>query len=289
MIKSRRVRHFKRNTRKASRHYNQAKRNTRKVNHHYNQAKRNINAFKSKLDDLNTDLILIGQGAAGAVYLDPDQPNVVFKVGSKSNTCRIWGKEQKIYKQLKKHNIDTDLVLLLQMNQFNTYSDTCIIELSRVVNPINTSANYTVQVQFGTNSIDRISPGRGRFLGLSQLKDLDIISEDMIPEYAKQLGTVIGRLHFIAKNDGYDLEVFAGTKNEKIILYIGDFDLSEMITEYGDEQIKRMAWTLEAVPYFPTLDQADLYELFKTAYLEVADSVGQRKVGEAVLKIYTDI
>lgn len=282
MIKSRRTRHFKKNIRNI-------KKNTRKVRRHYNQAKRNINAFKSKLDDLNTDLILIGQGAAGAVYLDPDQPNVVFKVGSKSNTCRVWGKEQKIYKQLEKHNINTDLVVLLQMNQFNTYSDTCIIELSRVVNPINTSANYTVQVQFGENSIDKISPGRGRFLGLSQLKDLNIISEDMLPEYVKQLGTVIGRLHFIAKNDGYDLEVFAGTKNEKIILYIGDFDLSEMITEYGDEQIKRMAWTLEAVPYFPTLDQADLYELFKTAYLEVADSVGQRKVGEAVLNIYTDI
>lgn len=254
----------------------------------YKQSGGDLNAFKSKLDASNSSLVLLGRGGAGSVYLDPEQPDIVFKVGNRSQTCRIWGKEQKIYQAIGKYSIDTDLVKLLKMNQFNMYNNEsrCILELSRVVNPINSSADYTVQVQFGVNSVDYKDKARGRFLGLSQLKQERILSDTTISEYVKQLGTVIGSLHFIAKNDGYDLELFAGVEDGKTVLYIGDFDLSEMIQDYGKEEIERMAWALGAVPYFPTLDQEELYEVFKNAYLEVAENQGKRDIGEAVLEKY---
>jgi hypothetical protein len=262
------------------------RRQTRKRRKQKKQSGGNLDAFKAKFDTEDKSLIHIGRGGAGIVYLDPDQPTVVFKYGQRSNNCRIWGKEQKIYQELAKHNIDAPLVKLLKMNEFKTYEDDskCVLELSRVVNPTG-ATNYTIQVQFGAPNANLKNKSRGHIMGTNLLVSNGIIPEDQLPEYMKQLGQVLARLHYIAKNDGYDLEVFAGKEGDTTILYIGDFDLSEMITEYTPKIIQdRLVWSIDAVPYFPTKDQPELYEPFKTAYIETAEAAGYKEVAEQVMK-----
>ena len=264
------------------------KRKTRRGRGRRRQKAGSVDAFKQKYDSDKSGLVKIGSGGAGTVYLDPQQPSVVFKVGIREDTCREWGKEQTIYQQLSKTPIDTPLVKLLKMNDFKTYGGKCVLELSRVVNPIDPNADYTIQVLMGYDEMDYKEPARGRLMGALTLANMNVIPKAQLLEYSKQLGQAVGRLHYIAKNDGYDMEVFAGTEGGRTVLYIGDFDLSDMITTYGPAQIKRMAWALAAVQYFPTTEQQVLYIPFKAAYLEAATSSGQQAAAEAVLAEYEE-
>jgi hypothetical protein len=77
-------------------------------------------------------------------------------------------------------------------------------------------------------------------------------------------------------NDGYDLEVFLGKEyNSKISrFYIADFDLSENITKYDKDTIKRISWSLTAVEYFPRENNKKLLDLFLKAYTSIAKIKG---------------
>ena len=100
----------------------------------------------------------------------------------------------------------------------------------------------------------------------------------------------MGNIHFIGKNDGYDIEVYLGRKNvcnnndtHQLGFYIADFDLSESIEKYDIETVKRLVWSLDAVPYFPS--EGKLLDLFKDGYLKAAGSK-YKHVAELVMERY---
>lgn len=260
----------------------------RKLRKNIKQKGGDIDTFYTKLTRHDDTLRMIGRGGAGTVYYDPTQATVVFKVSNKAEVCREWRKEEKIYDQLNLHSIDTEYIKLLRLNRFKVFGANtgCILELTRVVNPLDPSADYTVQVQLGVNSLTYKNRARGLFLGVKELIEKGIIPNEDLGEYVKQLAHVIARLHYEIKNDGFDIEVFAGKEDGRTILYIGDFDLSTMITTYDNAAIDSMAWCFGAVPYFPTRDQSDLYSIFKNSYITTAETMGYREVAEKVLFNY---
>jgi hypothetical protein len=234
-------------------------------------------------------VIPIGKGGTGTVYLDPSQPTYVFKVSNKQDTCRQFDAEYKIYNHINKHSIDTELVKVLKMNGYKmTNNNTgCVLELSRVVNPIDPKLNYTIQVELGEDTYEYKDPMRGYILGKDQLVGKNILSDDMLPVYSEHLGVVMGRIHYIVKNDAWDVEVYAGKDGKKTILYVGDFDRSLMIDAYTPDVIERMVWSLAAVPYFPTAEQPNLFKAFTSGYMKIATSVGKEDIAKVVLSQYS--
>jgi hypothetical protein len=237
-------------------------------------------------------VIQIGKGGTGTVYLDPSQPTYVFKVSDKDATCRQFDSEYKVYNQMNKHTINTELVKVLRMNGYKMTRENngCVLELSRVINPIDHDLNYTIQVELGEDSFEYKHPMRGYILGKKQLVEKNILLEDMLESYSEQLGVVMARIHYIVKNDAWDIEVYAGKEKgfENTILYIGDFDRSRMIEDYTPDVIERMVWSLAAVPYFPNQRQPKLLEAFRSGYMKIATSVGKQDVANAVLSEYSE-
>jgi hypothetical protein len=255
-----------------------------------------INYILKTLDS-NNNIKKIGEGASGIVYFDKKFPNYVFKISKKKKTCSDFGKEYNIYKILNNFNIDQPLFKLLKLYDFKQTNEKCIMELSRSVNPLNSNLNYTIHPLFGENNTDFFIEGRGRFLGLNQLIDLNIINEKNIEEYISQLAILISNLHFQVKNDGYDLELFISSdnsnsnrknNNRNIIIFLGDFDLTEFITEFNDNTIKRLIWSLNAVPYFPTPFQHNLYKIFSNNYIKNAKKYDFEYIASHILQKYEE-
>jgi len=86
----------------------------------------------------------------------------------------------------------------------------------------------------------------------------------------------MGLIHFVGKNDAYDLEVFLGKeyKSKLSRFYIADFDLSENIEKYDDNTIERIIWSLNAVEYFPKNNNKIFLDLFITGYSFIAIMAG---------------
>ena len=266
----------------------QKKRKSRKLRRNKKQIGGDIDTFYAKLTRQDDTLVMIGKGGAGTVYYDSTQPTVVFKVSNRAEVCREWRKEEQIYEQLNRYSIDTPHVKVLRLNRFKVFGGNtgCILELSRVVNPIDSAADYTIQVQLGVNSLTYKNRARGLFLGVQQLIEKGIIPEAELNEYVKELAHCMARLHYEIKNDGFDIEIFAGKEDGRTVLYIGDFDLSNMIKSYDKQAIDSMSWCFGAVPYFPVKEQGELYSVFKDSYLTTAESLGYKEVAEKVLFDY---
>jgi len=232
--------------------------------------------------------IEIGKGAAGVVYLDKKQPNTVFKISYKDKVCRMWDREYKIYQKLNTFDIDEPNCKLVKMIQYKNDNIKCAMELTRSFNPLSETQNYAIHPQFGEEDFEGFTEGRGLFIGINQLIKNKIFTENNIKKYVKELALVISRLHYKIKNDGYDLELFISREpeNSNIIIYVSDFDLTEFITEYNDEVIARLEWSLSAVPYFPTPDQPKLFKIFKTNYINEADKYGLKLIAEKVIELY---
>lgn len=236
----------------------------------------------------------IGRGGFGTVYLDNSQSDVVFKISQKANICREWKSESIIYNKLNEQNIDEKLCKLIKMNDYKVNSESCIMELTRAKNPIDINLNYTIQPQFGMDNLNYYNKGRGLFLGIKELIDSCIFTNENIKEYIKELALIISKLHYKIKNDGYDLELFLSRENnllddtKHIVIYIGDFDLSKFITDYDKKTIERLEWSLSAVPYFPTKDQSELFDIFITNYISEADNYGLKDIAIKVMELYQD-
>jgi hypothetical protein len=249
----------------------------------------NINDFfKMFNSDKNKDNIIeIGRGAAGIVYLDKTQQNSVFKISKRSNTCRLWNNEKKIYDILQTFDIDTSLCKILKMKDYLFTDDICSIELTRAFNPKNIDT-YTIHPQFQCDILNYVNNERGHFLGIKNLIKDGIFTSESIEKYIKNLGIIMARLHYKAKNDGYDLELFVSKiKNNDPIIYIADFDLSEFYEDKpNQQQIERLAWSLEAYPYFPI--KGSLYEIFSNNYMEEAEKYDMKNIATEVLRLYTE-
>ena len=234
----------------------------------------------------NNNLVEIGRGGFGIVYLDKTQPNSVFKISTKENTCRTWVLESDIYKNLAMFDIDSKLCKIIKMKDYVSNNQMCAMELTRAYNPLGLDIYYTIQPQFQYTSFNHHYSTRGLFLGINELIENNIFTKENIPNYIAELGIIMAKLHYKVKNDGYDIELFISKINkEETIIYIGDFDLSKF---YDDEpDIERLVWSLEAVPYFPI--EGDLYKIFSNNYIQEATKYKMAEVAKKVLSEYSTV
>lgn len=250
-----------------------------------NTNKKPLDTLFSKLKHNHDNIIEIGRGGAGVVFLDKQYPTSVFKFSQKSETCRIWGKEASIYKILNTFDMDTKLCNILKMKDYVFDDATCAMELTRAYNPKGDDTHYTIHPQFQYPELDYFNKSRGHFLGINNLVKEGIFTNENISEYIKDLGKIMARLHYKAKNDGYDIELFISKpKGRKTKIFIGDFDLSQFYKETPD--IGRLAWSLGAVPYFPM--EGELYDVFSKHYIQEASKYNMKSVAIQVLQQYTE-
>ena len=190
----------------------------------------NINSFLQKIG--SEQIIEIGRGAYGIVYIDMTQPDSVFKI-SMDGKCKDWMNEIEIYNILNRNNIDTELCKIIKMKDYVNDGKICCIEFTRVINPKGMELTYTIQPLFQEENYDFKHETRGLFLGVNQLISENIFTKDNIQEYIKQLAILMARLHYRLKNDTSDIELFVAKENDKIIIYVGDFDRAKFFEDYN--------------------------------------------------------
>lgn len=244
-----------------------------------------LEKFKDvKKNNTNGNIIEIGRGSTGIVYLDKNQKNSVFKVSKNNLTCRSWSDEAKIYEKINTYNIDTKLCKLIKMKNYKSDDKMCIMELTRAFNPKGQDKYYTIQPHFQYDELNYLNKGRGHFLGIKELEDNEIIKKDKIESYINDLAIIMARLHYQIKNDGYDIELFISKeKEEQACIYIGDFDLSQF---YDKPDIDRLSWCFMAVPYFPI--EGKLYDIFSSIYIEEAAKHGMEETAKEVMATYVE-
>ena len=240
----------------------------------------------------------IGKGGYGIVYTVKDMPEIVIKKSNKNSTCRTWSDEFKKIKLLIKnikHSPECldvyeslKMVRILEPEKFvEDDLKNCYMVMKRIYRPEGRDVfEPTLQALLGENNKNMIYKGRGQFIGISDIKKY--VNDENIYTAAYELGIMMGMIHFVGKNDGYDLEVFLGKEyNTKISrFYIADFDLSENITEYNKDTIERIVWSMTSVEYFPRENNKKLLDLFLKGYVLIAkikgidDSIIQNIVDE---------
>lgn len=241
----------------------------------------NINSF---LEKIHTDKIIeIGRGGYGIVYLDITQDNSVFKI-SNDGKCKDWINEIEIYKILNQNNIDTDLCKIIKMKEYVNDGKTCCIEFTRVINPRGIELNYVIQPLFAEENHNLKHVTRGLFLGVNELISENIFTIDNIQEYIKQLAILMARLHYKLKNDTSDIELFISRENDKIIIYVGDFDRAQFFIDHNEDIINKLAESFYTVNYFPC--EGELYDIFSTNYIIEAANYGMQEIAKKVLKQY---
>jgi hypothetical protein len=236
---------------------------------------------------LKQDINQIGKGATGTVYVYNKYNDSVFKISNSSETCSHWTKESEIYKILNTFNIDEELCKILKMKDYMINDLLCGMELTRCYNPLGLEYHYTIHPLFQYYDYYKEIDGRGHYLGIKQLIENNILKNELIPEYVRQLSIVMAKLHYFVKNDGFDLEIFVSKKGETTELYIADFDLSNFYTEITPEIIDRIVWSLESVEYFPI--EGHLYDIFSENYLNEAEKYDMRDIAEEILANYVSI
>jgi len=245
--------------------------------------KSNIDRFLQKYKNKSSDLIIIGKGGFGIVYLDPDTPDRIYKVcRGKKNTDQS-DREYKIYQRIQNNYIDSKLCKLIKAYDYriiDRYS--CVMELTRVKNPLNKL--NTIQALFGDDNLDYIRDSdKGRIMGLKKMIKYGLINSDNVYDYIRELATILARLHYEVKNDGFDIEVLIGKENDKIVLYIGDFDLTHMIKRYTADAKRYRKWGIIGI--YGIYENKKLGKVFIDTYLKVADDLGYRDIAEKMSHI----
>jgi len=223
----------------------------------------------------------IGKGGYGTVYTVKDMPEIAIKKSNKNSTCRTWSDEFKKIKLLVKNikesvclNIYDSLKMVRILEPEKFIEDdfkNCYMIMKRIYRPEGREIlKPTIQPLFGQNENNFIFEGRGEFIGIKEIKNY--VSENNIETAVYELGLIMGLIHFVGKNDGYDLEVFLGKEyNSKISrFYIADFDLTENIVEYDSNTIERIVWSMLAIDYFPHENNKEYLDLFLKGYVLIA-------------------
>lgn len=230
----------------------------------------------------------IGRGGYGIVYSCQDA-NVCIKKSFKKSNCRLWSNEFQKMKDLESNlgkKTSIGRIHLIVPTKFYETDDECIMEMPRIYNPIGFK---TLHPLLGDSDCNYVNKNRGVFKGMNQLKTELGLTDTFLEQVSYDLGVMMGNIHFIGKNDAYDIEVYLGCKNvcknkdNELGLYIADFDLSEQIQEYDNETIYRMIWSLDAVPYFPT--KGKILDLFKSGYI-LAAGKKYKDVAEFIISKY---
>lgn len=223
----------------------------------------------------------IGRGGFGVVRVLNDASGKVVKISNREGSgCRKWSDEysklESIKEKLSANSIyrKLEMVRILFPDSYSEEGNNCYMTLPRIFPAIETETMATIHPLFGNpGSYRSLTPGRGLYIGLSEIETL--LTEEQMRQAVMELGIVMALLHFVARNDAFDIEIFLGRSQEDgsdLKLYIADFDLTESIESFDVNTIEnRMYWSLEAISYFPNRDSNnDLYELFREAYMGTA-------------------
>lgn len=224
----------------------------------------------------------IGRGGYGVVHIKKDDPSLCIKVSNKkkgSDSCRQWSNEfEKIRKftaRIKHHPAFSKCksVRVLEPVEFHESTSLCYMILPRIYRPEGTnSRDPTIQAQLGWESIRMVHKGRGEFIGLKEIKEY-IKNERELRQACFELGVVMALIHHVGRNDAYDVELYIGreARSRKVRFYLADFDLSQEVSAFDAETIKRLTWSMDAVPYFPRKScDPELFQVFYAGYLSVA-------------------
>jgi hypothetical protein len=229
----------------------------------------------------------LGRGGFGIVYEKKDNPSIAIKVSDKTiiNSCRTWSNEYNKIKEIIQHIENhksykkLEKVQLLDPLKFSETSSVCYMLLPRVYRPQEKRSKsskssdipyYTVHALFGETSLQKKYLGRGEFIGLREIAGY--VSKEDIKKMVEELGIMLALIHYIAKNDACDIEVFLGrdATSKKLKLFIGDFDKVSNIETFTQHTIDNLVWCMEAVEYFPKKEvDEELYTLFKEGYLSI--------------------
>eukprot|EP00961_Rhodomonas_salina_P032154 433537-Rhodomonas_salina.1 len=223
----------------------------------------------------------VGRGGFGIVYAVKDHENLVIKVSKQGNSCEKWKDEKKLVdffvKKIRKETpiqLSEISLVELQIPLYMREVDSVCGMVMRRVFPIpellqkfgdekSRKTCAMVHPMLGTADMLLNVEGRGLMLGLKNL--VEFFDRSYIEELTGQLGKMVSLVHFVGKNDLYDIEIFLGTEYPKkhIKMHLSDYDLSENYEELNDNTIERIKWSLEAVPYFPCRDcDEKLFNIF---------------------------
>lgn len=249
----------------------------------------------------------IGRGGFGTVYELQDDRSKAVKVSNKNSgtNCRKWSDEfSKINDICMNKMPKLKHVAILQPDEFREEKDgLCYMILPRIfrydcnlktkssVSPSPSCRNKpTIHPLLGQQDGKMLFKGRGEFIGLKEVCEI-LGPRCEITDVCYELGVMMASIHFIGKNDAYDIEVFLGRKyrEKNLRFYIADFDLSEKVTEddISEDTIERLKWSIEAVPYFPN-EFVDIkyFEQFKKGYYSVVSKLGSSEYKRAYDEIF---
>ncbi len=206
----------------------------------------------------------IGRGGYGIVYEHKNNPELCIKKSMKKSNCRMWSNEYAKIKNINNNVKYLKHVRMIVPSEFYESENECYMVMPRIRNPLN--IDKTLHPLLGEEDFKHVDKKRGIFMGIKQLVENFNFDQEYLTQIAYELGIMMSNIHFRAKSDAYDVEIYL---DSDYTLYLADFDLSEDILTYDPETIKRMVWSLDAVPYFPTTDCCkDLYEIFKDGYIK---------------------
>ena len=226
----------------------------------------------------------IGRGGYGIVYECKTNPNVCIKKSTKKSNCRAWSNEFAKITNIAKCVKSLNLVKLVVPTKFQESDVDCFMEMPRIHNPL--GSDNTLHPLLGESDYHYVDKKRGIFMGMKQLQETFHFTDEYLHQVAFELGKMMSNINFKGKNDAYDVEVYLG---DDFKFYLADFDLSEEIVTHDPDTIKRMVWSLDAVPYFPTMECCpDLYKVFKNGYLSTLNS-DQKVVANLVFELYTGV
>jgi hypothetical protein len=167
------------------------------------------------------DLLLgeeLGKGGFGTVYINKQDPGLCIKLSRKTSSCRSWSNEYTKIKKFMRSIVKYKgfksfrMVHVVNPTKFVESPDACYMVLPRIFRPDGTTGP-TMQAYLDEPSLKHIYPGRGEFIGLEQIREL--IPEPDLERACFELGLLLGLIHFIGRNDAYDLEVYIGRERRK--------------------------------------------------------------------------
>jgi len=252
--------------------------------------------------------VMIGRGGRGSVYRHPELEGVVVKVSTVKDACRGNNDEYRTMNalagifQVKGYNFrNVELVRTWAFIADKLRSEHalfpadvgCYIIMDHVAKPTRglvSASPLTLQCYFNQSSLDVVHKGRGEYVGCAEIGAIlaahgaSTTVEDLIWD----MGRFIAAVQLVANFDGMDLEYVLGyvhdDPNDLKVVAI-DFDLCKPILDWNDDDaIYRCYWAIDAEEYFPKpdCDFPEHYNLFKKAYMSVAERAQRLDVAEVI-------
>lgn len=256
----------------------------------------------------------IGDGGFGSVYGIKDNFDLAAKKSIREDFRSLYveyKKSEEISSSLCSNEDYNSLVLAsflspIGFQHSNKENEQCFTIMPRIFPPSSDDSDLkklfygrpgmTVQTVFGRKDSDAKvsadSKTRGNIVGKESVRKYwETIygpKESHLNKAYYELGKLLALIHFVARYDGYDLEVYLGHKrgDEGLKFYIADFDQFEKVTEFSKEALDRMSFSIGAVAYFPSPNDDEekiCYEEFRRGYMEIGQKQGVGETAKYIL------